>query len=79
MIKTGIKDARQNLPALLSKAQAGEEVVITKHGVPIAKVTPFSKNTKGSLKSHKSLRAALAGKGKPLSETVAALRDEERS
>jgi prevent-host-death family protein len=79
MIKTGIKEARQNLPALLSKVQVGEEVVITKHGVPVAKVTPYRKHTKSPLESHKSFRDALAKKGSPLSETVAALRDEERS
>ena len=79
MIKTGIKEARQHLPALLSKVQGGEEVVITKRGEPVAKVTPFRKRAKGPLGSHKSIRDALAKKGRPLSEVVAALRDEERS
>lgn len=79
MIKTGIKEARQHLPALLLKVQEGEEVVITKRGEPVAKVTPFRKQAKGRLESHKSIRDALAKKGLPLSEVVATLREEERS
>lgn len=79
MIKAGIKEARQNLPALLSKVQEGEEVVITKRGEPVAKVMPFRKRAKGRLESHKSLRDALTKKGRSLSEVVAELRDEERS
>ncbi len=79
MIKAGIKEARQHLPALLAKVQEGDEVVITKRGEPVAKVTPFRKRAKGRLESHRSIREALAKKGRPLSEIVAALRDEERS
>jgi prevent-host-death family protein len=79
MIKTGIKEARQQLPAILSKVQEGEEIIITKRGEPIAKVIPFRKRAKGRLESHKSIRDALAKKGSPLSEVVTALRNEERS
>jgi prevent-host-death family protein len=78
MIKAGIKEARQNLTGFLNKVLKGEEVVITKRGEPIAKISPVSKRQKGNLSSHKTLREALSSKGKPLSEVITELRREER-
>jgi prevent-host-death family protein len=79
MIKTGIKEARQGLPAILSRVQDGEEVIITKRGEPVAKITSIKKQRRGMLKSHKALREALSGKGRPLSKVVCDLREKERS
>lgn len=78
MIKTGIKETRQNLTGFLNKVMKGEEIVITKRGEPIAKISPLSKRPKGRLASHKALREALVPKGKPLSEIISELREEER-
>lgn len=79
MIKTGIKEARQHLPSLLSKVQGGEEVLITKRGEAVAKVTTVTRRKAHSLGSHQSLRDTLPRKGEPLSAVVTALRDKERS
>ena len=38
MITLGVFEAKARLSALLDQAAAGEEVVITKHGRPIAKL-----------------------------------------
>ncbi|MBI5379707.1 MAG: type II toxin-antitoxin system prevent-host-death family antitoxin [Nitrospirae bacterium] len=78
MIKTGIKEARRNLTGFLNKVQKGEEVIITKRGEAIAKISPFRKRLKRKLVSHKALREAIESKGKPLSRIVAELRERER-
>lgn len=35
-----VADAKNNLPSLIAKAEAGEEVVITRHGKPVAEIRP---------------------------------------
>jgi len=34
----GIKQARQELPDLIDRAEAGEEIMITRQGIPVAKL-----------------------------------------
>jgi prevent-host-death family protein len=38
MITVGAFEAKTNLSALLDRAAAGEEVIITKHGKPVARL-----------------------------------------
>jgi prevent-host-death family protein len=45
MVTIGALDAKTNLSALLDRVEAGEEVVITRHGKPIAKISPIPKST----------------------------------
>lgn len=40
MITVGSFDAKTHLSSLLDKVEAGEEVVITRHGRPIARLVP---------------------------------------
>ena len=40
MITIGAFDAKTNLSSLLDKVEAGEEVVITRHGKAIARLVP---------------------------------------
>jgi prevent-host-death family protein len=40
MITVGAFEAKTHLSSLLDKVSAGEEVVITKHGKPIARLVP---------------------------------------
>ena len=35
-----IDEARENLPQLVDRAAAGEEIVITRNGVPLARLVP---------------------------------------
>jgi prevent-host-death family protein len=42
----GIKQARQELPNLIDRAEAGEEIVITRQRKPVAKLTPAPKTEK---------------------------------
>jgi len=40
MRTAGIREARQNLSALLDEVKKGREIVITEHGRPVAKLVP---------------------------------------
>jgi prevent-host-death family protein len=37
----GVYEAKTTLPRLLEEVERGETVVITRHGVPIARLVPF--------------------------------------
>ena len=52
MISAGIKEVRNNLSRLLAQVIAGEEILITKRGRPVARIV---KENRGD----KSIRAAL--------------------
>jgi len=39
----GAYEAKTHLSELLEKVEAGEEIVITKHGAPVAKLVPVKK------------------------------------
>jgi prevent-host-death family protein len=40
MIQVGAYEAKTQLSSLLDKVQEGEEVVITRHGTPVARLVP---------------------------------------
>jgi prevent-host-death family protein len=46
MKHVGIKQARQELPGLIDRAEAGEEVIITRQGKPVAKLIAAPKALK---------------------------------
>ena len=41
----GAYEAKTHFSALLEKVEAGEEVTITKHGTPVARLVPIKKQT----------------------------------
>lgn len=41
MKTVSMAEAKAKLPALVQAAEAGEQVVITRHGQPVAEVTPI--------------------------------------
>lgn len=43
MQSVGSYEAKTHLPALLERVALGEEIVITKHGVPIARLVPVDR------------------------------------
>ena len=51
-MNVGIKEVKNNLSRLLSKVKAGEEILITKRGKPIARIVKENNE-------EKSIRAAL--------------------
>lgn len=52
MISAGIKDVKNNLSRLLARVKAGEEVLITERGSPVARIVKENQ-------SDKAIRAAL--------------------
>lgn len=53
MIKVGVKETKNNLSQYLARVKAGEEVIITERGQPIARIIREDSRTR-------SLREALA-------------------
>ncbi len=73
-----IREARKHLSELVDAALRGESVTITRRGKKVARLGPVGPKGGRRLPDLTEFRASIQVKGKPLSETVVALRDEER-
>ena len=51
MITVGTLEAKTHLSALLEKAAAGEEILVTKHGKPFAKIVPANNRSQVDVNS----------------------------
>lgn len=51
MKSVGSYEAKTHLPALLERVAKGEEIVITKHGVPIARLVPVEQERRRSVRA----------------------------
>jgi len=76
-------DAKNRLGRLLDRVQSGEELVITRHGEPVAWLVPFEKRTgdrvKSALEVFRKVRESLSAAGQKItSEEIRAWRDEGR-
>jgi len=72
MKHVGIRQARQDLPDLIDRAEAGEEVIITRQGRPVAKLVAAPREPM-PLPSLVDFRARVARSGTP---AVQLIRDE---
>lgn len=77
-IRKRAEEARSQLPELLTAAQQGQQTIITRHGRPVAVLSPIS--TSGEAHEQRSL-LPLAGSGRGLygrdsRVTLRRLRDE---
>jgi prevent-host-death family protein len=61
MESVGAYEAKTHLPRLLEAVAAGESVVITKHGVPVAKLIPAHRQGPQPAEVIRSLRRARTG------------------
>jgi prevent-host-death family protein len=52
-----VAEAKNTLPKLIDKARAGEEVIITRRGKPVAEVRPVLPRAVGATGTHEWLRA----------------------
>ncbi|MBD2776660.1 type II toxin-antitoxin system Phd/YefM family antitoxin [Iningainema tapete] len=50
MESIGSYEAKTHLPALLERVEKGEEFVITRHGVPVARLVPVEQNRQRDVK-----------------------------
>jgi len=77
MLEINVKEVRNNLSSILDKVENGEEIVITRRGKRVARITNLDEKPT-PLKSLKKFRKSIKVEGKPLSQTVIIQRDEER-
>ncbi len=79
----GAYDAKTRLSELLDRVERGEQIVITRHGKPVARLVPEGGYDKAAAHAAvariRALRSELAARGVDLSdEEIRALRDEGR-
>jgi prevent-host-death family protein len=75
-------DAKNRLGSLLDRVQAGEELVITRHGEPVAKLIPMNKHTddevRQALEVFRKVRQTLGKATKASRDDIKAWRAEGR-
>jgi prevent-host-death family protein len=59
----GVHDAKKHFFQLLAKAESGEEITITKYGVPVARLVPFKKKHTVTQRRHAIERIRQMQKG----------------
>jgi prevent-host-death family protein len=71
-----LAEAKTHLSRLLDQVEAGEEVVITRRGKPIARISPVE-NPKHPIKSLAEFRKRMPGWRKSSAELLREMRDED--
>ena len=59
----GAYEAKTHLSELLEKVEAGEEIIITKHGAPVAKLVPMKKEASAEQRAAAIRRIQKLGSG----------------
>jgi prevent-host-death family protein len=75
MRTAGVREARQNLSALLDEVRKGHEVVITERGKPVAKLVPADRPRGKGVPNLAEFRRKMPVLDPPLSTTL----EEERA
>ena len=74
MSEIGAYEAKTHLPKLLQRVQKGERFVITKHGRPVAELTPVvdrdAAGIRAAIGELRSLRKTLARRGVRLKDIL---------
>jgi prevent-host-death family protein len=76
MRTAGVREARQNLSALLDEVKKGREVVITERGRPVAKLVPLDHARGAAVPNLAAFRRRMPSLTPPLSTTVAEDRED---
>jgi prevent-host-death family protein len=76
MRKAGVREARQNLSALLDEVKKGREVVITEHGRPVAKLVPPDPPRRKGFPNLAAFRRSMPVLDPPLSESISEDRED---
>ncbi len=77
MLEINVKEARGNLSSILDRVEKGEEIIITRRGKRVARISNIE-NIPIPLQSLKQFRDKINITGKSLSQTVINQREEER-
>lgn len=72
-----IADTKAHLSELLARIEGGEEIVITRRGKPIARLSPI-RQPRGPITSLAEFRRTLPHQNIPASEVLRRLREESR-
>jgi prevent-host-death family protein len=75
MKHVGIKQAREELPELVHRAEAGEEIVITRQGKAVARLVGAARAPK-ALPTLREFRRTLGRDGTPAAQLVREERDD---
>ena len=79
METVGLFEAKTHLSELIARAERGEEVIITRHNKPVAKLVPVAAPRADRGSRRQSVEALLRGaRGRSLAADWKALRDEGR-
>jgi len=78
MHSVSVRDARKILGDLLTEAEHGEVISITRRGREVAKLVPPEMATSTGFPKMREFRDSIAVKGKATSRLVSEMRDEER-
>ena len=72
-----LADAKTRLSELVDRVEKGEEIVITRHGRPVARLSALERPKK-PIPSMAEFRARMPKLKEPLSESLRKVRDEQR-
>jgi prevent-host-death family protein len=76
MKKAGIREARQNLSALLDEVRKGHEITITDRGRPVARLVPPQPATSEPFRGRAAFRRKMPKLNVPLSASILSDREE---
>ena len=76
MKKAGIREARQNLSALIEDVKLGREIVITDRGRPVARLVPPTQASPRAVPDLSAFRRRTPVLTPPLSASIAAERED---
>jgi len=76
MYSVNVREARERISRLLSEVERGEEIIISRHGRPIARLVPVERESRFSDRS--GFRASLPSGRTGSADLVRKIRDEER-
>jgi len=75
--RAGIRQARQNLSALIDEVRKGREVVIEERGQPVARLVPMARTSRAPLSSHREIRRSVRSRtSKSVVEMIAEDRED---
>jgi prevent-host-death family protein len=76
MRTAGVREARQNLSALLDEVKKGREIVITEHGRPVAKLVPPDRPRRKGFPNLAAFRRSMPILDPPLSTLIEQERED---
>jgi prevent-host-death family protein len=77
MKKVQVNEIREHLATYLTEAERGEEIVVTRHNKPVARLVPYEQD-KASLPDLKDFREGITVTGTPTSEQITKDREQGR-